>query len=385
MSRIPLGALGEFKNGINFKSERMGRGIRLINVKDITSSHRLDPNKLDLVDVDVDEELFARPNDLFFVRSSVKLNGIALVGKIKSEEPKSVHCGFVIRFRPNSHRISTEYLLYLLRTPEFRERLKGLSSGAAIVNISQAALAGLCVPLPSLRDQEAISAVLSSYDDLIENNSRRIQLLEESTRQLYRAWFVRLRFPGHEHTKVINGVPSGWQRTILENALVLQRGFDLPIHEREDGEIPVYGSTGIVGSHSKAMVDGPGVVTGRSGTLGDVHLILVDFWPLNTALWIRDFKKVSAYYAAHLLREMDLKQYNAGASVPTLDRKAVHRINVLIPPPRLMDAFDGFAKPAFQQVAILDAQNQKLRAARDLLLPRLMSGDYHLAMKAAAP
>jgi len=200
-------------------------------------------------------------------------------------------------------------------------------------------------------------------------------LLEEASWQLYREWFVRLRFPGHEHTRITHNVPEGWERTAFENALVLQRGFDLPIQEREDGDVPIYGSTGINGFHSKSRVQGPGVVTGRSGTLGEVHYVTGDFWPLNTALWVKEFKRVTPLFSLFLIREMDLKQYNGGVSVPTLDRNTVHRVEVLVPPKNLLTAFDEFAIPLFEQMENLKQQNQKLRAARDLLLPRLMGGE----------
>ena len=120
MKYVQLGELGDFKNGVNFKSDRMGRGLPLVNVKDITSSHRIDPAALDLVDVKTDEELFADTNDIFFVRSSVKLDGIALVGKFSFIESPAIHCGFVIRFRPVSTDLCSDYLLYLLLSPEYR-------------------------------------------------------------------------------------------------------------------------------------------------------------------------------------------------------------------------------------------------------------------------
>lgn len=186
---------------------------------------------------------------------------------------------------------------------------------------------------------------------------------------------MRLRFPGHEHTPVVDGVPEGWYRLPLHDALVLQRGFDLPSQDREDGEAPIYGSTGIVGFHSKAKVKGPGVVTGRSGTLGEVHYIREDFWPLNTALWVKEFRRVTPLFALFVLRSLGLKQYNGGVSVPTLDRNSVHRVEVLIPLGMLLTDFDEFAFPLFEQIANLTLQNQQLRAARDLLLPRLMSGE----------
>ena len=200
-------------------------------------------------------------------------------------------------------------------------------------------------------------------------------LLEEAARQLYREWFVRLRFPGHEHTPITDGVPEGWEKVPFESALVLQRGFDLPVQDREDGDVPIYGSTGINGFHNKAKVVGPGIVTGRSGTLGEVRYIEGDFWPLNTALWVKEFRRVPPLFTLFLMREMDLKQFNGGASVPTLDRKIVHRTEILMPPTTLVRSFDEFAVPLFQQIGLLTAQIEKLRAARDLLLPRLMNGE----------
>lgn len=250
-----------------------------------------------------------------------------------------------------------------------------LFTGATIKHLPREKLAKVEIAFPQIDVQRRIADVLSAYDDLIENNRRRMALLEETARQLYREWFVRLRFPGYEHTRITNGVPEGWERTPFESALVLQRGFDLPVQDREEGDVPIYGSTGINGFHNKAKVTGPGIVTGRSGTLGEVHYITGEYWPLNTALWVKEFKRVTHLSALFLMREMDLKQYNGGVSVPTLDRKTVHRAEILIPSQRLVRPFDEFASPLFQQISILATQADKLRAARDLLLPRLMSGE----------
>ena len=100
-----------------------------------------------------------------------------------------------------------------------------------------------------------------------------------------------------------------------------------------------------------------------------------DYWPLNTSLWVKEFKRVTPLFALFLLREMDLKQFNGGASVPTLDRKSVHRVEILIPSVPVLRSFDEFAADVFEQIKNLTAQSLKLRTARDLLLPRLMSGE----------
>ncbi len=279
-----------------------------------------------------------------------------------------------LRVRSDKSKVNPLFLFLWFTTPGMRQHIINKNSGSTIPLINLGILRGLPVPLPPLEIQNRIVDYLSTYDDLIENNRRRMALLEESARLLYREWFVRLRFPGYEHTPVVDGVPKGWTQAPLESALVLQRGFDLPTQDRQEGGVPIYGSTGILGYHDKAKAVAPGVVTGRSGTLGEVQYVAEDYWPLNTALWVKEFKRVTPLFALHLLREMDLKQFNGGSSVPTLDRKSVHRVEILIPPAPILRSFDEFASTVFLQMESLRTQNQKLRTARDLLLPRLMTG-----------
>ena len=276
----------------------------------------------------------------------------------------------------DDQRIDKGFLYYLLNSHDYRAQVRGSASGATVRHTAPTRIKECVVQVPTdVGYQKKIGDILSSYDDLIENNRRRMALLEESARLLYREWFVRLRFPGYEHTPIVDGLPQGWERMPLEQALVLQRGFDLPTQSRQDGTVPIYGSTGILGYHDKAKASAPGVVTGRSGTLGEVRYVAEDYWPLNTALWVKEFKRVTALFALFLLREMDLKQFNGGASVPTLDRKSAHRVDVLVPSGGLLRSFDDFATDVFAQIGNLETQNQKLRAARDHLLPRLMSGE----------
>jgi len=278
--------------------------------------------------------------------------------------------------RPDPDQADSRYLLYHFLSHRWRQVVEAsVITGATVDRVPLEKFPNFALALPPLDVQRRVADTLSAYDDLIENNRRRMALLEDAARQLYREWFVRLRFPGHEHTRIVDGVPEGWERTPLESVMVLQRGFDLPVQDREEGNVPVYGSTGIVGSHSKARVQGPGLVTGRSGTLGQVHHVASDFWPLNTCLWVKDFKRTPPFHGLFLLRELDFKQYNGGVSVPTLDRKTVHKIEILLPPDKLLSLFEEFTAPLFDQIQNLSLQVDKLRTARDLLLPRLMSGE----------
>ncbi|WP_090142785.1 restriction endonuclease subunit S [Limnohabitans sp. DM1] len=294
--------------------------------------------------------------------------------KITASAPDALLVQRVARLR-GLKGLDQSFLAQLIASPSFVGYVQSVGRGVGVPHISSKEIGAFTFWLPPLMEQEKIGNTLSAYDDLIDNNRRRMALLEDSARQLYREWFVRLRFPGHEHTPIVDGVPQGWERAPLESALVLQRGFDLPTQDRQDGEVPIYGSTGILGHHNQAKAAAPGVVTGRSGTLGEVQYVDQDYWPLNTALWVKGFKRVTPLFALFLLREMDLKQFNGGASVPTLDRKSVHRVDVLIPSTQMLRAFDEFAVDVFAQVKKLASQNQKLRQARDLLLPRLMNGE----------
>ena len=125
---------------------------------------------------------------------------------------------------------------------------------------------------------------------------------------------------------------NDWQEVPLGEVVTLQRGFDLPQNKRAGGPFPVIASTGPVGSHAEAKVRGPGVVIGRSGSLGGGQYIEDDFWPLNTTLWVRDFKGNDRRFCYYLLKSLDLARFNAGSGVPTLNRNHIHPLPVLCPP-----------------------------------------------------
>lgn len=270
-------------------------------------------------------------------------------------------------FKGNNPR----FTYYLLKSIDFTR----FNAGAGVPTLNRNHIASLQVPAYTINTQVRIASILSAYDDLIENNRRRIQLLEQAARLLYKEWFVHLRFPGHEHVKIKDGVPEGWERIPLGDALTLQRGFDLPVKKRKDGPYPIYASTGINGYHEVAKVKGPGVVTGRSGSLGTVMYVSGDFWPLNTTLWVKEFKKITPFFAVHLLSDLHLEQYNGGAAVPTLNRNDVHHIEILCPSITVLDIFNEYVAVFYEQIDILSEQSELLKSARDLLLPRLMNGE----------
>ncbi len=129
-----------------------------------------------------------------------------------------INSGMVI-FRCDQSHLSPQFLYHYLRSPSFHGQVNSLRSGVAQPQLPIRDIKRIEMPLPSLNEQARVAELISAYDDLIENNRRRMALLEEAARLLYREWFVRLRFPGHEHTRIANGVPEGWERKPLADTV----------------------------------------------------------------------------------------------------------------------------------------------------------------------
>ncbi len=304
----------------------------------------------------------------------------ATIGKVCMTDRPSFSNQQINSIVVNENEHDPSFVYHVLTTLQIT--LKANAGGAATPIINKSTFSDLKVDIPSLSIQRRIGAILSAYDELIENSQRRIRILESMARALYREWFVHFRFPGHEnHPKVpspVGNIPKGWEVGRLDDILVLQRGFDLPKGDREAGTVPIFAATGIAGFHNEPKVKGPGVVTGRSGTIGNVMYVQEDFWPLNTALWVKEFPKSEPLYAYYALSMLDLKQFNSGAAVPTLNRNDIHGIEALIPSRLLQKNFQAIGGSMHEQARKLQLQIENLRRTRDLLLPRLLSGQVDL-------
>ncbi len=273
------------------------------------------------------------------------------------------------RIRPNEE-LDFRFLFYSFLLKGKNNELSGLFTGSTIKHLPGQNLAKVEVSYPPRVEQERIADILSAYDDLIENNRRRIALLEESARLLYREWFVYLRFPGHEHVKAVDSVLEGWERRLLGDIAKLNYGKALKEENRVAGVFPVYGSSGVIGSHKTALSAGPGVIVGRKGNVGSVYWSSVGFFPIDTVYFIdAETSNLFLYYA---LQHMQF--ISTDVAVPGLNRDFAYSRTLLIPPQTLLDEFLESVTPMHQQIDNLTQYNDKLREARDFLLPHLMSG-----------
>jgi type I restriction enzyme S subunit len=270
---------------------------------------------------------------------------------------------YVQDFKGHDPRFIYYYLMHILKGTQ--------SDKASVPGVNRNDLHAREVRIPSEPSHTRIAGILSAYDDLIENNRRRIQLLEQAARLIYQEWFVRLRYPGHERVRVVDGVPEGWEKRKLGGILVLNYGKGLKESERIKGDVPVYGSSGVVGSHHQHLVEGPGIVVGRKGNVGSIFWSQSAFFPIDTVYYVDS--ETSSLYLFHLLQSLPFQ--SSDGAVPGLNRNYAYSLPVRVPPKTLVDRFEGIASPIYQQILNLQRQNERLRQARDLLLPRLMSGE----------
>ena len=218
----------------------------------------------------------------------------------------------VLRFE---NIITQRYVEYFLNSI----RLEPYVSGMAQPKLNQRSLNSIQIPIPPLPEQKAIVKILDEAFAKIDQAKANIEKNIENAKELFQS----------KLNEIFSQRREGWEEKTFKEICVLQRGFDLPKRLRSKGKYDLVTSSGVKDSHSEYKVEGPGVITGRSGSIGNVFYVENRFWPLNTALYIKDFKGNYEKYIYYFLREFDLSQYASGAGVPTLNRNFVHDVVVL--------------------------------------------------------
>lgn len=269
------------------------------------------------------------------------------------------------------------YVFYALMAT--RHDLTIQAAGAAQQNLNQGLIRDFEIPIFPRETQRCIARVLGGLDDLIENNRRRIEILEDMARLIYREWFVHFRFPGHENAEFVDSelglIPDGWAVGQLSKVLELAYGKALKADDRRGGDVAVYGSGGIVGWHDEPLVEGPGIVVGRKGNVGAVYWSDVDFYPIDTTYFVKTRLPLS--YVYHQLQTLEF--IDSHAAVPGLSRDQAYGLKVLMPADAVLASFDEVVAPMYDLRRNLLAQTDVLRRSRDLLLPRLISGELDVS------
>ena len=309
----------------------------------------------------------------------------------------------VVGFVADQERADTRFVKYLFDAV-LKMQFRSFTQGAAQDNLSLTKLLSIKFPVPELTVQKKIANTLSAYDDLIENNRRRIALLEEAARLLYREWFVHFRFPGHEHVKVVDGLPEGWERVKMEQILITLESGGRPRGGALEGDgIPSIGAENVIAlgqyDYSKekyvpedyfarmrhgviqsrdVLLYKDGAHIGRSSMFGDSfpHSQCA----VNEHVFIlRTGAKVGQSHLYFWLSQPETRQsivnLNANTAQPGISQAKLKSLWFILPPEPLSNLFNESAEAQVARIFRLALMNQKLAQARDLLLPRLMSGE----------
>ena len=400
---VSLGSLASFRNGLNYtKSARERGGLPIVGVKDFQDRVTLETTGLEELDssqIDCGDTLL-EPGDILFVRSNGNRELIGRSMFVADKPPRpTTYSGFSIRLRVHSTEACPRFLAYLFRGPVIRSTLSSQGGGTNISNLNQGILANLKVPLPPLPIQRRIASILGAYDDLIEVNRRRIAVLEEMARRLFDEWFVHFRFPGHEGHRMVETehgrLPEGWS----------WKPFGDLCHDIRDTVTPsmVEAATPYVGLEHIPRRSTTLNACGRADEVsslkhrfqfGDVLFGKIRPY-FHKVAWAHFDGVCSSDAIVIRAREQELAgivlaiassdrfvatsvQTSNGTKMPRANWSVLVRYLVPMPEPRecirVSDALIAWANLA----AALHTANTRLAASRDLLLPRLISGELSI-------
>lgn len=285
----------------------------------------------------------------------------------------------IIGFIPYEGIADTRYIKYCFDL--MQQNFKQISQGATQDNLSLEKLATIKFPVPDLKLQQRIADILSTYDDLIENNQKQIKLLEEAAMRLYKEWFVKLRFPGYENTKIVDGVPEGWRLGRVSELAEFKRGKTITKKNAKDGNVPVVaGGLEPAYFHNVANTVAPVITISASGANAGYTRLY------NTDIWASDCSYIDASYGDKLYfiytflknNKEVIDNLQRGAAQPHVYAKDINALSTYIPESTIMEPFCNLVAPLFKKIAVQERLISELKQARDKLLPKLMSGEIEV-------
>lgn len=292
-----------------------------------------------------------------------------------------------------------KFIFYQLQKAETIGWVEKHAVGSTMLNLNTSILGSVPIELPSMAEQQMIVHVLSAYDDLIENNQKQIKLLEEAAQRLYKEWFVDLRFPGHETTPIVDGIPEGWEVCKFSEIVSIMSGGTpkTEVKEYYEGDIPFYtpkdsdgsffvfdtithiSEAGLEHCNSQYYPEGTVIITAR-GTVGKTTILAVPMAMNQSCYALKCDELNSPYYLFFSLnKEVDsLKTMANGGVFNTIIVKTFDSISLTIPTQKVLSAFNAVVSSIMQQIKAKMKQNIHLAEARDRLLPKLMSGEIEV-------
>ena len=372
--------------GINyFRSEMLGKAKYLDKSSGMMFISESTHNKLKRSQIEAD--------DILFSMAGIYLGKLAIV-KDEDVPANTNQAVALIRFNKG---VNIDYLYYFMVQKSFNAYVNCMSAQAAQPNINLKQIGNLQIVLSTDKQQKRIAGILSAYDNLIENNNKRIRLLEQMAENLYKEWFVRFRFPGYEDTEFEDGMPRDWVREKIGlHYNTCSGGTPSRTHEEyyTEGTIPwvktgeikdgiiihtdeCITEAGIKGSSAKLLPQGAVVMAMYGVNIGMLAYLDSEMTCNQACCVFNDKNEInSRHYLFHYLYSIRdyLLLIGFGAAQQNLSQDLIKKVKIVIPPAELIKEFDKQKEPLYQTIRALMMQNDKLIKQRDALLPRLMSG-----------
>lgn len=396
--RVPFESLYAIpsKNGLTRPARVRGSGYKMINMGELFAHDRIGAIDMELVPMNEKEleTMLVDEGDLMFARQSLVLSGAGKCSIVKTVSEETTFESHIIRVRLKKDIAYPNFFFYYFKSPQCG--IKSIVTQGVQAGIRGNDLKTLPVALPPMDEQIKIADILMQYDDLIENNDRRIQLLEESARLLYQEWFVHLRFPGHEQVEITDGVPEGWEikpissfgRVITGKTPSTKNdayyGDDVPFIKTPDmhGNVFVVSTSQCLSesgskSQQSTLLPSGCIMVSCIGTVGVVSINPVE---AHTNQQINSVIPGNKHFLEFLfcgLKKIKptLEAIGASSTMNNVNKSKFSSIEILVPSERLITEFHFAVVSSFELILSLQKQNLALAKARDLLLPKLMSGE----------
>ncbi|GAB2750138.1 restriction endonuclease subunit S [Melaminivora jejuensis] len=374
------------RNGLYKAKEFHGDGAKIINMGELFAYPFVGCQQMKRLQVtNIELARFGVSNgDLLFARRSLIEAGAGKCVIVENLSEPTVFESSIIRVRLDTSRTLPRFYYYYFRSPIGRSRIEAIITGAAQKGIRSSELADISIHAPPLEEQRRIAFILSAYDDLIENNTRRIAILEEMARRIYEEWFVHFRFPGHEQVKMVESelglIPEGWSFKPITTIATVKYGKGLPTkYLVENGDYPVYGAAKIIGRFNEYTCENRTLIVGCRGSVGVPQITLPRCFVTNNSFTINPQNPNGMLWLFQALKYRGLNDVIGGAAQPQITIEGLDNAKMLTPGDTFLEKYNEAVLPLFNLAWNLQFQNANLRTTRDLLLPKLISGELDVS------
>ena len=402
--KVKLGELYEVHNGLSKAGEFFGEGYPFLTFSTVFNNYFIPKQITDLVQsTEKEQESYSiRRGDVFVTRTSETSDELGMSCVALKDYPMATYNGFTKRMRPITNRVFPEYIGYYMRLPSFRGEFRAFSTMTTRASLRNEDLLGLEVELPPIEIQKQIAEILTTYDNLIENNQKQIKLLEEAAQRLYKEWFVDLNFPGHENMKIVDGVPEGWQIASIADICDTVGGGTPSTKIQsyyEKGDILWVTPTDITRNFSLALLDTEKKITPEGLKNSSAKMLPAETILMTSRASVGFFgmckyevctnqgfiscipkkENLQMYLLFNLKsRVEEIRQKAGGSTYLEISKTVFRELKIILPKDEVLAKYQKNVHDIFDEIYCRTEMIKNLVDMRNRLLPKLMSGEVEV-------